>query len=194
LAEQFPVTGILITERLMLRWLIEDDVDDVHAWMSDPQVARFQGYEPRSREQVSTVVGEIAASRRLDRTGDFVELGIELPADRASRSRVIGSIYFSITNADDRTAQIGWTVGRAFQGLGYAAEAARAVLDAAFGPLGLHRVFAELDPRNLPSIALCGRLGMRREALFIESMWLKGEWVDSAVYATLDREWRHETA
>jgi RimJ/RimL family protein N-acetyltransferase len=37
-----------------------------------------------------------------------------------------------------------------------------------------HRVIAELDARNEASVALCGRLGMREEANFIEDLWFKG--------------------
>ena len=49
---------------------------------------------------------------------------------------------------------------------------------------------ANLDPRNDASAALCRRLGMREEAHFVEDIWFKGEWADSAIYAILDREWR----
>jgi RimJ/RimL family protein N-acetyltransferase len=55
----------------------------------------------------------------------------------------------------------------------------------AFGDLAMHRVFAQLDPRNSASARLCERLGMRREAYFREDIWFKGEWGDTAVYAML---------
>ena len=64
-----------------------------------------------------------------------------------------------------------------------------AMLDIAFGPLGLHRVYAELDPRNTASIRLCERLGMRSEAYFVEHMMFKGAWADTGIYGILDREW-----
>jgi len=68
-------------------------------------------------------------------------------------------------------------------------EAASGLLDLAFGELGLHRVFARIDPRNHPSAALCRRLGLRLEAHHAEDEWFKGEWGDTAIYAVLDREW-----
>jgi len=46
-----------------------------------------------------------------------------------------------------------------------------------------------LDPRNHASAALCRRLGMREEARFVEDLWFKGSWGDTAIYAILDREW-----
>ncbi len=63
------------------------------------------------------------------------------------------------------------------------------MLGLAFGEMGLHRVFAELDPRNASSIALCRRLGMRHEAHFVENMMFKGEWADTDIFAMLAREW-----
>ena len=95
-----------------------------------------------------------------------------------------------LKSLDDKTAEIGWLLDPRFQGRGYAAEAAGLLLDLAFGELGLHRVYAELDPRNAASVALCLRLGMRHEAHFREHMWFKGDWADTGIYAILEHEWR----
>jgi RimJ/RimL family protein N-acetyltransferase len=84
---------------------------------------------------------------------------------------------------------IGWTLHPDHGGRGYMTEAARALLRIAFAEIELHRVAADLDPRNASSIALCKRLGMREEAHFVEDAWSKGEWVDTLIYAILDREW-----
>jgi RimJ/RimL family protein N-acetyltransferase len=119
---------------------------------------------------------------------------MELPATGDNRARVIGAIYFHLTSVDDATAEIGWAVTPGYQGRGYAAEAARAVIDVGFGPVGLHRVYAELDPRNDASVALCLRLGMRHEAHFVENMWFKGMWADTGIYGVLGREWSLPTA
>ena len=66
------------------------------------------------------------------------------------------------------------------------------VLDALgrpFDGLGLHRVVARVDARNGPSLRLCERLGMRREAVLRENEWFKGEWSDEVDYALLEQEW-----
>ena len=171
------------TERLELRLMTVDDVDAIHAWMSDPEVVRYQMYEPRSREVVAEKVAEYANATHLSVNDSYVQPAIVLDG------AVIGAIYFKIHSADDLTAEIGWVLHRDYHGLGYAREAASAMLDRAFGEIGLHRVFAELDPRNDASIALCLRLGMREEAYFVEHMMFKGEWADTGVYGILDREW-----
>jgi hypothetical protein len=70
-----------------------------------------------------------------------------------------------------------------------AAEALRAALDWAFAR-GVNRAVASVDPRNTASVALLCSLGMRQEAHFRESYWLRGEWADDLVFALLAREWR----
>lgn len=175
-----PIT----TQRLELRLMTLDDVDSIHAWMSDPDVVRYQLYEPRSRELVAEKVAEYSQAVRLENDDDYVQPVIVLDGV------VIGAIYFKLTSVDDLTAEIGWVLRREFHGFGYAAEAAAAMLAVGFDELELHRVFAELDPRNASSIALCTRLGMREEAFFVEHLRFKGAWADTGIYAILEREWR----
>ena len=66
----------------------------------------------------------------------------------------------------------------------------RPLVDFGFGELGLHRLTADCDPRNHASARVAEKLGMRREAHFVENAWLKDEWVDSLIYGLLDHEWK----
>ncbi|WP_309620444.1 GNAT family protein [Salinibacterium sp.] len=181
--------GPIKTDRLALRLMTLADHDDVFEWMSNPEVARYQLYEPRTPLQVADHIAKVAQATTLVADGDFIELGVVLPAMAEERDRVIGCIYFSLKRTDDLTAEIGWSFAVAHQGKGYATEAASAVLDFAFSDLALHRVYAELDPRNTSSVRLCERLGMRHEAHFVEDMMFKGAWANTGVYGILDREW-----
>lgn len=172
-------------ERVRLDTLRDDDFDALYAMQSDPEVCRYLLYEPRSREQVATALARDSAATHLEKPDDYLQ-----PAIRDASGRLLGTMYFKIVSVDDRTAEIGWLLAPQHQGHGYAAEAAGLLLELAFGQVGLHRVVAELDPRNAASISLCERLGMRHEAHFVEQMWFKGEWADTGVYAILEREWR----
>jgi RimJ/RimL family protein N-acetyltransferase len=176
----------LRTARLALRTMTADDVDDVHAYQSRGDVCRYLMFEPRTRDEVAEKVATFSAARALNGDGDFWELAIE----RASHpGHVIGDVYFKLESVANATGEIGWSLHPEFTGQGYMTEAASAVLEIAFGQLGLHRVHAELDPRNDGSAALCKRLGMREEAHVVENHWFKGAWGDTAIYAILDREW-----
>jgi RimJ/RimL family protein N-acetyltransferase len=51
-------------------------------------------------------------------------------------------------------------------------------------------VFASVDPRNVSSMRLLERVGMRKEAHFVQSLWFKDEWVDDVIFAMLAAEWK----
>jgi RimJ/RimL family protein N-acetyltransferase len=143
-------------------------------------------FEPRTRDEVAAKVAQYSRALSLKGDGDYWQLAVE----RASEpGRVIGDVYFTIKSVANAAGEIGWTLHPDVRGQGYMTEAAGAILEIAFATLRLHRVSAELDPRNHASVALCERLGMRREAYFVEDLWFKGGWGDTAIYAILDREW-----
>lgn len=173
-------------ERITLDALRDpDDLDDLFAMQSDPEVCRHLLYEARSHAKVAEVLTRDAAATLLAKPGDYLQ-----PALRDRDGRFLGTMYLELHSVEpDLTAEIGWILAPHAQGQGYAREAAELLLDLAFGEIGLHRVYAELDPRNAASVSLCKRLGMRLEGHFVDHMWLKGEWTDTGHYAILDREW-----
>ncbi len=171
---------LLKTERLVLRpFRPDDDVDDAYAYMSDPAVVRYLYWEVRTRDQVRAFLAE---------RGSHV-LAIELPPG----GRVIGEVLLRQLSEEHRQGELGYVLNPAYQGKGYASEAARALLRAGFEELGLHRIMARLDARNKPSAALLERLGMRLEGHHVHDELFKGEWSDTLVYAMLADEWRSTT-
>ena len=179
----FTFTEPIVTDRLVLRPMTLDDVEAVHDYQSLPEVAEYQLFEPRSRETVREKVAESSRALTLAGDGDYLQVAIE------ESGRLIGDLYFSITSVENLRGEIGWTLHPDAQGHGFATEAARAMLGLGFDRLGLHRIVAELDPRNTSSVALCLRLGMRHEGHFVEDMLFKGSWADTGLYALLAREW-----
>lgn len=94
-----------------------------------------------------------------------------------------------VLETESRQAEIGITLAPAYQGHGYATEVMKAIFDYLLARLGKHRVFASVDPCNQPSMALMQRLGMRKEAHLVESLWFKDRWADDVIFAMLQREW-----
>ena len=172
------------TERLLLRMMTTDDVDDIHAYQSRDDVCRYLLFEPRDRTTVAEKVAANAAASTLAKDDDHWQIAMQLDG------RVIGDVFFALRSVEHATGEIGWTLHPDFGGRGYMTEAAGAVLRLAFETLDLHRVFANLDARNDASVAMCRRLGLREEAHHLEDVWFKGEWSDSYIYAVLAREWR----
>jgi RimJ/RimL family protein N-acetyltransferase len=173
------------TRRLTLRRLAPADCPAVYAYRSLPEVARLQFWDPSSEEDVLRFLEELALIEP-DTPGTWFQLGITLRESEL----LIGDCGIRFPKDETWQVEIGVTLAPPHQGKGYATEALEAIFDYCFGPLGKHRVFASVDPRNDASIALIERLGMRREARFRESLWFKGEWADDLIYAILDREWK----
>ena len=103
---------------------------------------------------------------------------------------LIGDFSVWRTSREHLQGELGFVVHPDHQGKGYGAEAARLMLQMGFERLGFHRIVGQCDPRNAASTALMERLGMRREAHLLQNQLVKGEWVDTLVYAILASEWR----
>jgi len=176
----FPIE----TEHLLLREFRADDERDVHAYASDPEVVRLMIWGPNTLDATKAfLAGALKEQEQWPRA--CVSLAIELKSAR----RVIGSIGLRIKDEKNCTADIGYVLTRAYWGHGYMVEAGRAILDAAFRQVGLHRVWATCDPRNRASYRVMEKLGMGREAHFRKDVMEKGEWRDSYLYAILAKEW-----
>ena len=88
-----------------------------------------------------------------------------------------------------------WMLNAAYQGKGYAYEAAHAFFDYLFNRKGVRRIFAYTEDYNVRSQHLCEKLGMRREGLFQEFVSFVRDadgnpvYENTMQYAILKREW-----
>lgn len=172
------------TERLVLRAFRRGDESEVLAYRGQADVVRYMPPEPLQEAEAAAWVAERAAASRIAVDDDKICLAVE------HQGRLIGELVIKSGRLEDRQAEIGWAFNPEFHGRGLATEAASELLPIAFGELGMHRAWAQLDPRNAASARVCERLGMRLEGVFRQDSWFKGEWGDTSVYAILADEWR----
>lgn len=178
---------LILTDRLDIRPLQLADAEPMFSYRSDPAIARFQNWEPASIQEIRGFIADLSRIG-IDTPGSWYQVGLFL----RETGEMGGDVGIHVQAQDSRQVEIGITLARAFQGRGLATEALRAVLGYLFRDLGKHRVYGSVDPRNEPSLALLERVGMRREAHFVESLWFKGGWVDDVIYAILAREYLAE--
>ena len=172
------------TERLCLREIEESDVEEVHAYSSDPEVSRYDPEPMPTFETSQRLIQSIIAVRDTQpRTKYFLAITL-LPEER-----LIGMVTLTVSPFT-KGAEIGYSLHRGYWGHGYATEAARSLLEFAFTELGLHRVFADCHPENSASVRVLERLGMRREGHLRENDWFQDRWWDTLIYALLEDEWR----
>lgn len=177
------------TPRLILRLFQDSDLESFVNYRSDPQVARYQGWDaPFPREAAASFIEEMKA-KPPGLPGEWYQVAITL----RSTGQLIGDCAYHIFAKDSRQAEIGFTLARRFQRLGYATEAVAALLDTLFGDLKLHRVTATCDADNGASARLLDRIGMRREGHFVDNIYFKGSWRSEFLYAMLQREWQERS-
>jgi len=176
----------IVTARLVLRAYQPDDLEALHAMFGREDVTRYLPWPPMDLEAARAKLDQRLRQTRIDVDGD----ALVLAALETATGRHIGEFMLRLTNAESRQGEVGWSLHPDAHGRGLATEGARAMLRVGFEDLGLHRITAGADPRNTGSLGVMDRLGMRREANFVESWFLKGEWVGEVVAAILETEWR----
>jgi RimJ/RimL family protein N-acetyltransferase len=175
----------LRSARLELRPLSAADVDALLAYRSLPEVCRYVPFTPMGPEDILARLRGPWSCHALTQEGDALLRGAEL----AGSGGLVGDVMLRWVSAEHSCGELGYVFNPAYAGRGLATEAAHALLHMAFDDLGLHRVFARLDARNVASARLAARIGMRQEAHLIENEWFKGEWTDELDFALLQREW-----
>jgi RimJ/RimL family protein N-acetyltransferase len=180
------------TARLLLRPYTLDDVDALYEYQRLPEVARYLEGEARSRAEVEAIVTTRAGvgPPALTAEGDLLPMVAEL----ADSGVVVGDCVLFWRSVEHRGGEIGYVFSPAYHGRGLATETARALLRLGFEGLGLHRIVARCDARNVPSWRVMERIGMRREAHLVRNEFLKGEWSDELIYAILRSEWEAQQA
>lgn len=112
---------------------------------------------------------------------------------RAQDGAVMGSIALSqIFHGGFRSAYVGYQIGEEFSRQGYMTEALQLMLRYAFVKLKLHRLEANIQPENAPSIALVKRAGFVKEGYSRRYLKISGRWRDHERWAILVEDWRKQ--
>jgi ribosomal-protein-alanine N-acetyltransferase len=154
----------LETERLLLRHPEHADADGYAEVFGDPAVVAFLGMPPQTREQ------QLGGIERMLHHWNRHDVGL-FSVVRRSDERLLGRVGFLMWDPErwvgamrydlegDLETEIGWTLGRAYWGEGYATEAALACRDWALGELGLTRLISVIAQGNVASIRVAEKLG-----------------------------------
>jgi ribosomal-protein-alanine N-acetyltransferase len=148
-------TQPLKTERLLLRKIQPGDAEMVCAWMSDPEVCKYERWSPHPNAGYSRgYIAEVFDGYKSDCTYQW---GIELSG------RLIGSVSIAGINDFDQKALLGYCVARKYWSNGYATEAVKAVLRYMFSEIGLNRIEASHSVNNPASGRVLEKCGMLLE-------------------------------
>lgn len=175
---------VLDTPRLRLRAPVEADVRALFAIFSDPETMRY--WTTPAMEDVAEAEALLRDIQQHAEAETLFQWGIA----RCEDDMVVGTCTLFRMDWEHRRGELGYILRRDHWGRGLAHEALTAIVDHAFGALGLHRLEADIDPRNGASIRSVERLGFTLEGHLRERYFVGGEIQDSLIYGLLAPAWR----
>lgn len=171
------------TERLLLRPVEENDAAALYAIYSDPETMRYWSSPPW--QDMAQAVAHVAMTRAGYQDGTLFTMGITLP----ETGELIGVCRLHQFNRQNRRCEMGYILSRAHWGKGYMREAIAATISHGFPAFDLHRIEADVDPRNTASAALLQRLHFVHEGHLRQRWIVDGEICDTDFFGLLRSDW-----
>ena len=169
------------TERLLIRRFCAADWADLHEYLSDPDIVKFEPYG------IFTIGQCRQEARRRADDRDFWAVCL------SESGKLVGNIYLAKQKFD--TWELGYVFNKMYQGLGYASESAGALLDDTFLSQDARRITAMCNRENNRSWRLLERLGFVREGCLRQNAYFKKDekghplWFDTYMYGMLRPDW-----
>lgn len=172
------------TERLRIRNLQESDLHAFYQYRSNPEITKYQGFEPFTLDQAKEFI-EVHKNKTQIKPGEWIQYGIE----KLDTGQLVGDCALHIQETDSRMAEIGITISLQYQRKGYAKETIQGLVNFLFREKGIHRIIETVDAENIASIQMLKSLSFRQEGHFIENIFARGRWGSEYQFAMLQKEW-----
>lgn len=174
---------IIETDRLVLRNYQQSDILPFVEMARNKIFQRFYSEQDCMKEKLVNLVNDFMQEAEQPPRTNY-NLAITLKPD----GQLIGAA--GIRMQEEYQASVGCSLDVEFHSLGLAGEALSAICQFGFSSLHAHRIFAETISENISAIKLCKKLGMRKEAEFMQNRYFRGRWWNTVMYAMLAQEWR----
>ncbi len=175
------------TRRLILKILGPDYASDVlRFYLNDKEL--FECYEAdrspnfyTEAHQRNILHLEYGLALKLSQVRFYVFL-------KEDPATIIGTVCLYDISKVYAKADIGYKFASNYHHKGYASEAVEKIIDVAFTELGLHRLCARVQEKNIPSIRLLTNLAFEKEGICRHYLCLKGVWTDHLQYSLIAPE------
>ena len=178
MAQTFPKT--IKTQRLLLRPYRWDDIGDLLNFSVEERWSRYiRAPHPYNRKDAREFLADRVGLARPDQNVWCLE----------KENQMIGDAGFA-WHKKNSAAEIAYSLNPNFWSQGLTTEACKAIINVAFNhDQSLNRVFAAIDTRNIPSIKVAQKIGMKCEGILRQNRRQKGVLIDEAWYSILRKEW-----
>jgi ribosomal-protein-alanine N-acetyltransferase len=171
---------IIKTERLLLRRITNEDINEVFELRSNPENMK---YIPRPLlKNAEDTLKLIAMIEDKIITNIEINWAITLK----DNPKLLGIIGFYRMQPENYRAEIGYILLPEFHGKGIISEAVNRLNRYGFDDLKLHSIEAVIDPENIASEKVLQKCGFVKEAHFKESQFYEGRFLDKVIYSLLD--------
>ncbi len=174
----------LETDRLILRKIKIDDVDDMYEYSKDHNVTKYLVWSPHPDKEYTFEYINYLQSRY--KCGDFYDWGIVLKEE----NKMIGTCGFTRFDYINNSAEMGYVLNSEYHGRGIATEASKCVLKFGFEHLGINRIECKYIIGNDTSRRVMEKNGMTFEGIRREGMLVKGNYRDIGTCSILKNEFK----
>ena len=169
------------TDRLILRRITTDDVNEIFELRSNPETMKFI---PRPLvKNTEDALEHIAMIEEKIETNIGINWGITLK----DSNKLLGIIGYYRMQPENHRAEIGYMLLPEFHGKGIIPEAVKRLIQYGFEDLKLHSIEAVIDPENFASETVLLKCGFVKEAHFKESELYEGKFLDKVIYSLLNK-------
>jgi ribosomal-protein-alanine N-acetyltransferase len=182
---KIPISQIPVieSERLKLRELSMDDVDDIYGYASIPEVSTFLLWYPHKSKQDS--IDFINFAKNMFEKDISIIWGIELKEEK----KLIGIFDLRTAQIINGCVEIGYVISSTYWNKGYISEAIKVIIKFCFEELKLNRVEAHCDEENLGSARVMEKAGMKYEGTLREKLFVKDKYRSMKLYSILKKEY-----
>ena len=174
----------LETGRLVLREFRPEDKSDLLGFIDDPDQLKLMLFSLATEAEIDRFLdGAVAQAGKSDRTE------WHWAVEERGLPGVVGSVALTLDDGAPSSAELGYWFQRPAWGRGYAFEASCPLVHFGFKSLGLHRIWGKCHVANRPSERILEKLGMTREGLVREHVWMGDHYRSSHLFSILNREY-----
>lgn len=181
--DRFPM---LESDRLRYRTYEEKDAASLFSMRSDPKVMKYMD---------TTWMQSIDDAKKMifQNHQSFVDKeGFKWVIAEKDSDKMIGDFGFWRIDKAHCRGEIGYALLSQYWGKGFMREAMNTLLKFGFEKINLHSVEANVNPNNKASINILKRFGFQQEAYFRENYLFNGEFLDSAIFSLLKKDFRQK--
>lgn len=172
----------LQSERLHLKIIDLNDIEDLHRMESIPEVNEFNTIAiPKDLEETKSQLQSLfEAVNASPPTSYYWTISI------IESQQFIGMAGLTLSNDKFKLGEIFYKFSPTFWGNGYGTETSKALINFGFEKLSLHKVEAGVATENYASIKVLEKSGMLKEGLRRKILPIRGEWKDNYHYAIVE--------